>query len=91
MKLELLTALVVLVSPPIFAVTAAPNNRGGLFGVVTPSHNLPSKTSSFCKSNILDIRGGAVHESSTLSDLESRIQSAALQDKLTVIDFTATW
>ena len=91
MKLELLTTLVVLVSP-IFAVTAAPNNRGGLFGVVASSHNLPSKTSSLsCNSNILDIRGGAVHESSTLSDLESRIQSAALQDKLTVIDFTATW
>lgn len=26
-----------------------------------------------------------------MSDLESRIQSAALQDKLTVVDFTATW
>lgn len=88
MKLELLTTLVVLVSP-IFAASAAPNSRGGLFGVVSASHNHPSKTS--CNSNILHIRGGAVHESSTLSDLESRIQSAALQDKLTVIDFTATW
>ena len=91
MKLELLTTLVVLVSP-ISAVSAAPNNRGGLFGVVSSSHNHPSKTSLSCNSNnILNIRGGAVHESSTLSDLESRIQSAALQDKLTVIDFTATW
>ena len=41
--------------------------------------------------DIIAIRGGAVHESQTLSDLESRIQSAALQNKLTVIDFTATW
>lgn len=41
--------------------------------------------------DILAIRGGAVHESQTLGDLDSRIQSAALQDKLTVIDFTATW
>ena len=90
MKLGLLTTLVVLVSP-IFAVSAAPNSRRGLFGVVSSSNNHPSNTSSSCNSNILNIRGGAVHESSTLSDLESRIQSAALQDKLTVIDFTATW
>lgn len=41
--------------------------------------------------DILSIRGGAVHESRTLSDLESRIQSAALQNKLTVVDCTATW
>jgi len=90
MKLELLTTLVVLVSP-IFAVSAVPNSSRRLFGVVSSSNNHPSKTSSLCKSTILNIRGGAVHESSTLSDLESRIQSAALQDKLTVIDFTATW
>ena len=47
-------------------------------------------TRSSCN-NILNIRGGAVHESATLSDLESKIQSAALQNKLTIIDFTATW
>ena len=40
---------------------------------------------------ILSIRGGAVHESATLADLDSRIQSAALQNKLTILDFTASW
>ncbi|KAL3817167.1 hypothetical protein ACHAXA_006167 [Cyclostephanos tholiformis] len=46
---------------------------------------------TFTTTGVFAIRGGAVHESQTLSDLESRIQSAALQDKLTVVDFTATW
>ena len=41
--------------------------------------------------SVLNIRGGAVHESTTLTDLESRLQTAALQNKLTIIDFTATW
>ena len=41
--------------------------------------------------SILSIRGGAVHESATLADLDSRIQSAALQNKLTILDFTASW
>jgi len=56
------------------------------FGITARSHSI---TSLYC--NILEIRGGAVHESSTLSDLESKIQNAALQNKLTIIDFTATW
>lgn len=41
--------------------------------------------------SILSIRGGAVHESATLADLDSKIQSAALQNKLTILDFTASW
>ncbi|EJK65292.1 hypothetical protein THAOC_13865 [Thalassiosira oceanica] len=40
------------------------------------------------RTTLLNIRGGAVHESQTISDLESRLQTAALQNKLTVIDFT---
>lgn len=66
--------------------------------VVSPSEvDYESTTSTTCMTtttmhhDILSIRGGAVHESQTLSDLESRIQSAALQNKLTVVDFTATW
>ena len=71
------------------------------FGVVSPAVvDYESTTSTTCTTttttmtmhhDILSIRGGAVHESQTLSDLESRIQSAALQNKLTVVDFTATW
>jgi hypothetical protein len=49
-----------------------------------------TSTASSCIESVFSLRGGAVHESSTLDDLESRIQSAALNDKLTVIDFTAT-
>ena len=69
------------------------------FGVVSQAaidYESSSSTTTFTKPttmhhDILSIRGGAVHESQTLSDLESRIQSAALQNKLTVVDFTATW
>ncbi|KAL7428517.1 hypothetical protein ACHAXH_001575 [Discostella pseudostelligera] len=91
-----LIAVVVAASSPI-VVTGKPSFH-------TPtSHSLfrsvgvaPPTTSTTCTTpttmnDILSIRGGAVHESQTLSDLESRIQSAALQNKLTVVDFTATW
>mmetsp|Transcript_8027 Transcript_8027/g.17040 ORF Transcript_8027/g.17040 Transcript_8027/m.17040 type:complete len:166 (+) Transcript_8027:70-567(+) len=58
------------------------------FGVTqTPSH----QNESIRMDIILSLRGGEVHESSTLSDLESKIQNAALTDQLTIIDFTATW
>ena len=64
-------------------------------GRSSSSSRLFGSTRSSCGSttqrSILDIRGGAVHESSTIGDLESKIQSAALQNKLTIIDFTATW
>ena len=84
MKLELVISLIVLA---VVSAGRSPANRRGLFGVVSSSH----RTSTSCTDMLHNIRGGAVHESSTLSDLESKIQSAALQNKLTVIDFTATW
>ena len=85
MKFELVISLIVLAV--VSAAGRSPNRRG-LFGVVSSSSH---RTSTSCTDMLHNIRGGAVHESSTLSDLESKIQSAALQDKLTVIDFTATW
>lgn len=84
MKLELTTFIALAAATPILAA-ARP------FGVTVAPNRSPPSTTSSCMNDILAIRGGVVHESSTLSDLESRIQSAALQDKLTVIDFTATW
>ena len=86
MKLELTSLLVLAAASPIFAAAGKPASlHSRPFGVVVPQQQ------SSLTNDILAIRGGAVHESSTLSDLDSRIQSAALQDKLTVIDFTATW
>ena len=64
---------------------AAPFQSQPTFGVSTRA------STASCIDSVFSLRGGAVHESSTLADLESRIQSAALNDKLTVIDFTATW
>eukprot|EP00571_Detonula_confervacea_P010766 CAMPEP_0172297254 /NCGR_PEP_ID=MMETSP1058-20130122/349_1 /TAXON_ID=83371 /ORGANISM="Detonula confervacea, Strain CCMP 353" /LENGTH=163 /DNA_ID=CAMNT_0013006383 /DNA_START=34 /DNA_END=525 /DNA_ORIENTATION=- len=87
MKLQLTTLIALAAATPILA-NGGPSFQAHPFGVaVAPNRSQPST----CMNDILAIRGGAVHESSTLSDLDSRIQSAALQDKLTVIDFTATW
>mmetsp|Transcript_3523 Transcript_3523/g.5197 ORF Transcript_3523/g.5197 Transcript_3523/m.5197 type:complete len:156 (+) Transcript_3523:70-537(+) len=81
MKLELTSLVVLLASLSCVMAGSSPRPFG-----ITKSSNTPSTTTT-----ILDIRGGAVHESSSLADLESKIQSAALQNKLTIIDFTATW
>ena len=89
MKLELISLIALAAASPIFAATTGSRRP---FGVVPRSHQQSKTSTTSCHHNdILAIRGGAVHESQTLSDLESRIQSAALQNKLTVIDFTATW
>lgn len=85
MKLEL-TALIALAASPILA-SGRPSLHTRPFGVSAS----PPPSRSQLTNDILAIRGGAVHESSTMSDLDGRIQSAALQNKLTVIDFTATW
>ena len=72
---------------PVFGVVAARTSKTKTVSTTTTS------TSSLPMLGQLGRipRGGAVHESSTLGDLESRIQSGALQEKLSVIDFTATW
>ena len=88
MKLELATLILGVASSPTLA-SGRSSLQARLFGIVSvPSHG--SHLTS-CKNNILALRGGEVHESQTMDDLESRIQSAALNNKLTVIDFTATW
>lgn len=80
MKLSLLSLAVFLST-----AAAAPFQSKSAFGISPRGID-----SASCVESVFDLRGGAVHESSTLDDLESRIQSAALNDKLTVIDFTAT-
>jgi len=91
-----LIAVVVSASSPVF-VTGKPSFHTTTTHAFTRSVGVaPTSTTTSCTTTttvneILSIRGGAVHESQTLSDLESRIQSAALQNKLTVVDFTATW
>ena len=95
------TAIVIVVASPIMVVaTAGGERRKPLFGVVA-ARTSKTKTVSTTTTSTSSLpmlgqlgripRGGAVHESSTLGDLESRIQSGALQEKLSVIDFTATW
>ena len=58
---------------------AAPHPNHNVFGV---SHRLPS---------LLSVRGGAVLEATTLEDLDAIVTNAALQGKLVVLDFGATW
>ena len=79
-----LTLLTTLLSMVVAAPSCRPRN---VFAVSSRA----SFSSTSCTDNIIfSLRGGAVHESSTLADLDSHIQSAALNEKLTVIDFTAT-
>eukprot|EP01082_Thalassiosira_pseudonana_P015401 g14170.t1.2.5e17418c g14170 g14170.t1 contig9:1318304-1319111(+) len=85
MKFTLISLATVL-SPALASSGSSFSRR--TFGVVSVP---PSSTHTSCIDGVLSLRGGVVHESSTLSDLDSKIQSAALQNKLTVIDFTATW
>ncbi|KAL9190331.1 hypothetical protein ACHAXT_007542 [Thalassiosira profunda] len=83
-----LTALLALAASPLVAAGRRPLPTRA-FGVAAAHRAKTSSTSHI--TDVLGMRGGAVHESSTLSDLEGKIQSAALQDKLTIVDFTATW
>eukprot|EP00804_Cyclotella_cryptica_P021070 CCRYP_019394-RA/>CCRYP_019394-RA protein AED:0.03 eAED:0.03 QI:275/0.5/0.66/1/0/0.33/3/669/143 len=72
----------------LFPIAAVSAPFRPVFGFTFPSHHTDSTTS--CIESVFSLRGGEVHESGSLGDLESLIQSAALNDKLTVIDFTAT-
>jgi thioredoxin 1 len=85
LELQILVTLFAALSA-VAACSGRSSSSSRLFGI-TRSSSCGSTT----QRSILDIRGGAVHESSTIGDLESKIQSAALQNKLTIIDFTATW
>ncbi len=89
MKLELTTLVAIGVATTTLASGPAAITRSRRpFGVNKTS----TQTKESVRTNIiLGLRGGEVHESPTLPDLESKIQNAALTDKLTIIDFTATW
>ena len=88
MKLELSSLVALFALSSQHAVMAGSYSSPRPFGV---THNPSTSCNTQQTSTILDIRGGEVHESSTLADLEGKVQSAALQNKLTIIDFTATW
>ncbi|KAL7451225.1 hypothetical protein ACHAWC_006584 [Mediolabrus comicus] len=88
MKLELQILVTLFAALSAVAASSGRSSTSSrLFGITSTQSSCGSTT----QRSILDIRGGAVHESSTIGDLESKIQSAALQNKLTIIDFTATW
>ena len=57
------------------------------------THNNCIRNPSFYASRLLfqELRGGAVTECATLADVDQIVTDAALQGKLVVIDFTATW
>ena len=89
MKLELQILVTLFAALSAMAASSGRSaSSSRLFGITNSQSSCGSTTH---QRSILDIRGGAVHESSTIGDLESKIQSAALQNKLTIIDFTATW
>ena len=89
MKLELQILVTLFAALSAMAASSGRSSSSSrLFGITSSQSSCGSTTH---QRSILDIRGGAVHESSTIGDLESKIQSAALQNKLTIIDFTATW
>jgi len=97
MKWELSTLIGLAAASPVLAAGVWPTStKSSLdsstrrpFGVAATAR--PTVGPTTCAHGILALRGGAVHPSATLSDLEGEIQSAALQGKLVVIDFTATW
>jgi hypothetical protein len=93
--MKLTTLISLAAASPILATGGKPSlPTSRSFGVSAVARNNPGlqRCISTTKMGVLSIpRGGAVHESQTLGDLDSRIQSAALQDKLTIVDFTATW
>ena len=68
---------------PSTATTSSsqPGNANNVFGVT----NKPSLAS------VAQIRGGELQEPSNSSEMDSIVSSAALNGKLIVIDFTATW
>jgi hypothetical protein len=93
LQMNLTKLIVLVVASPILVTGEKPSFPiPTIFGTSAAARNRPGQRRwTVTKTGVFAIRGGAVHESQTLGDLESRIQSAALRDKLTVIDFTATW
>jgi hypothetical protein len=90
--MKLTTFIALAAASPILAAGGKPSlAKLPSFGVSSVARNHPGQRTLTTTTGVLAIRGGGVHESQTLGDLDSRIQSAALQDKLTVVDFTATW
>jgi len=69
-----------------------PNSGNNIFGGGEPSttafgvsRRVPSARA------MLKIRGGQVHEPTTLEDVEALLMKAGSEQKLVVIDFSATW
>jgi hypothetical protein len=82
MRLMLISSAVVLVLAVVSLVGA------------TPTPQKPQLTSIFGVSKrlpVMSVRGGAVLEPESLDDVESILIKAGSEQKLVVIDFSATW
>lgn len=82
--------------------TASSNNNNTPFGIQVKSaaastlsskqQQQQSSSSSFhYQSHPLFVRGGELHEAESLEDVDAILLNAAANNKLVVIDFTATW
>lgn len=69
-------------------------NRNHVFGrpisslATTPA---PRRAPGFAPARLVQLRGGELHHPETLDDVEAIISKAASEQKLVVIDFTASW
>eukprot|EP00816_Leptocylindrus_hargravesii_P001883 CAMPEP_0196813072 /NCGR_PEP_ID=MMETSP1362-20130617/33471_1 /TAXON_ID=163516 /ORGANISM="Leptocylindrus danicus, Strain CCMP1856" /LENGTH=169 /DNA_ID=CAMNT_0042189089 /DNA_START=39 /DNA_END=548 /DNA_ORIENTATION=+ len=91
------TTLLLTILTTILSIVTIDAKLSSLFGVVSTSkiqnRNTAINTSDRYDSKLLlaELRGGAVIECETLEDVNQAISDAALNGKLIVIDFTATW
>uniref|UniRef100_A0A7S2K245 Thioredoxin domain-containing protein n=1 Tax=Leptocylindrus danicus TaxID=163516 RepID=A0A7S2K245_9STRA len=91
------TTLLLTILTTVLSTVTIDAKSSFLFGVVSTSkiqnRNTAINTSDRygSKSLLAELRGGAVIECETLEDVNQAISDAALNGKLIVIDFTATW
>jgi len=62
-----------------------------LFGMPQRIPNAAAAASSATSALLQDLRGGHVHEPETAADVDALVLKAASEQKLVVIDFSATW
>jgi thiol-disulfide isomerase/thioredoxin len=86
-------------SPTRSCPTAIPSRRSHVFGIpISWPMGAPAPPASqkrapgFAPSPLIQqLRGGDLHVAESLTDVESIILKAGMDNKLVVIDFTATW
>jgi thiol-disulfide isomerase/thioredoxin len=102
--LSLSSQVVVLVhatpSPTRSCPNAIPSRRSHVFGIpiswpmgspAPPAASSQKRAPGFAPSPLIQLRGGDLHVAESLTDVESIILKAGMDNKLVVIDFTATW